>query len=89
MERFHFAFGVSTSRRQRIARLTQCPWQPALFMTVCREISEPSRETGARSREDPCLLVQYGEGPRGEHAGPRLVVAADGDCSKTYMNHAG
>lgn len=23
--RFHFAFGVSASRRKRIARLTQCP----------------------------------------------------------------
>ncbi len=53
LKRFHFAFGVSTSRRQRIARLTQCPWQPTLFMTVCREIAEPRRETGARSREDP------------------------------------
>jgi hypothetical protein len=27
------------------------PW-PALFMTVRREIAEPRRETGARSRED-------------------------------------
>jgi hypothetical protein len=26
---------------------------PALFMTVRRKIAEPSRETGARSREDP------------------------------------
>jgi len=26
---------------------------PALFMTVRREIAEPRRETGARSREDP------------------------------------
>jgi hypothetical protein len=25
---------------------------PALFMTVRREIAEPRRETGARSRED-------------------------------------
>jgi len=28
-------------------------FQPALFMTVRREIAEPRRETGARSREDP------------------------------------
>ncbi len=27
--------------------------QPALFMTVRREVAEPRRETGARSREDP------------------------------------
>jgi hypothetical protein len=27
--------------------------QPALFMTVRREIAEPRRETGARSPEDP------------------------------------
>ena len=27
--------------------------QPAIFMTVRREIVEPRRETGARSREDP------------------------------------
>ena len=30
--------------------------QPALFMTVRREITEPRRETGARSPEDTMLL---------------------------------
>ena len=29
------------------------PLDPELFMTVRREIAEPRRETGARSREDP------------------------------------
>lgn len=46
-------------------------------MTVRREIVEPRRETCARSREDPVVLVQYVEGPRDEPAGRRLVVAAD------------
>jgi hypothetical protein len=49
-------------------------------MTVRREIAEPPRETGARSPEDPMrtrAVLQYVEGPRGEPAGRRLVVAVD------------
>ena len=41
-------------------------------MTVRREIAELRRETYARSREDPSVLVQYGEGPRGEPAGRQV-----------------
>ena len=46
-------------------------------MTVRREIAEPRRETGTRSRENPMRIREYGEGLRGEPAGRRLVVAAD------------
>jgi hypothetical protein len=34
-------------------RLGLADHEPALFMTVRREIAEPRRETSARSREDP------------------------------------
>ena len=50
-------------------------FQPALFMTVRREIAEPRRESGALRT---CrALVQYVEGLMGEPADRRFVVAAD------------
>jgi hypothetical protein len=44
-------------------------------MTVRREIAEPRRETGVRSRKDLGVLVC--EGPSGESAGRRPVGGAD------------
>ncbi len=51
--------------------------QPALFMTVCREIAEPRRETCARSREDPTRTRAVRGGSEGRAAGRRPVAAAD------------
>ena len=67
---------ASSARSSRQFDGKKCPdhFKPALFMTVRREIAEPRRETGARSRDQ--LLVQYVR-VRGEPAGRRLVVAAD------------
>jgi hypothetical protein len=48
-----------------------------IFMMVRGEIVEPRRETGARSPENPMLLVLYCEGPSGEPTGQRLVIAAN------------
>jgi hypothetical protein len=47
-------------------------------MTVRREIAEPRRETSVRSREDPMRThAVHVEGPRGDPAGRRLVIATD------------
>ena len=52
-------------------------------MTVRREIAEPRREPARGAVRTRGILVQYVEGPRGEPAGQRLVVAADRRWSRT------
>ena len=47
--------------------------QPALFMTVRREIVEPRRETGVRSPEAPIRTRALQGGSEGEPALRRLV----------------
>jgi hypothetical protein len=61
-----------------------------LFMTVRGEIAEPRREIGARAVRPRCILVQYGEGLRGEPVGRRLVVAVGSAiAAEAFMNNAG
>ena len=51
---------------------TCLPTQPALFMTVRREIAQSPSETGARSREGGAYMKQYVDRPSG---GPACLDA--------------
>ena len=59
-------------------------------MTVRREIAEPRRETGARSREDPMRTRAVRGGSEGRARRPKacrssgLAIAAE-----VFMNNAG
>jgi hypothetical protein len=64
--------------------------KPTLFMTVRREIAEPRRETGARSREDPMRTRAVRGGSEGRARRPKARRSSGSAiAAEALMNNAG